>query len=381
MATKPNSDEQLQQTVDLIAAHGSVSAAARSLGISYSTLESRKRMAETKGFKPKAQALLASSNASPPEGYKLKGTSTLFDADGVPRLQWVKTDAQIEKLQAMQRAAFEALCEKLEPIPRIAAPRGSDKNLATLYTITDAHIGMLAWDKESGEDWDLTIAERVLVGTFVKMIDTAPPSAIGLVNELGDYEHFDSLAPMTPTNHHILDADSRFQKMIQVSTRILRRIIEHALTRHDQVHVQIKEGNHDPASSAWKRVMFSMLYERNPRVHINMSPNPYSVFEHGRTLLGFHHGHLSKFEKIDRVFSSQFRAEWGRCPYVYIHMGHLHHVHEKEFEGATVIQHPTLATKDAYAARYGFLSKRQATSMTYSKTTGEYARATFIPVK
>ena len=32
-----------------------------------------------------------------------------------------------------------------------------------------------------------------------------------------------------------------------------------------------------------------------------------------------------------------------------------------------------------YAARYGFLSKRQATSMTYSKTDGEVARATFIP--
>jgi hypothetical protein len=162
---------------------------------------------------------------------------------------------------------------------------------------------MLAWDKETGADWDLTIAERCLVGTFCRMIDAAPDSAVGIVNQLGDFLHFDGLAPMTPTHHHILDADSRYQKMVEVAVRILRRVIEHALKKHATVVVQMKEGNHDPAGSVWLRIMFALLYEKNPRVKVDMSPNPYTVYQHGKTLLGFYHGHLAKLTSLGELFS------------------------------------------------------------------------------
>ena len=372
-------DEQLQQAVDLVAAHGSKSAAGRAISLGHSAFDNRYAQAVARGFEPKVQALLSGDNASPPEGYKLKGTSTLYGEDGKAKLQWVKTDAKIEELQRMQKAAFDALCADLKPISSIKVPRSTSTDLTTLYTLTDCHVGMLAWDKETGADWDLTIAERCLVGTFCRMIDAAPDSAVGIVNQLGDFLHFDGLAPMTPTHHHILDADSRYQKMVEVAVRILRRVIEHALKKHATVVVQMKEGNHDPAGSVWLRVMFALLYEKNPRVKVDMSPNPYTVYQHGKTLLGFYHGHLAKLTSLGELFSAQFREQWGTCPFVYIHTGHKHHVKEEERSGCKIIQHPTLAAPDAYAARGGWLSKRQATSMTYSAVHGEVSRAIFIP--
>ncbi len=379
MATPKLSAELAQQAVDAIAAHGSLSAAAKALGIPRMTLASRREAAERDGVAPKVQRLIGAESAAPPEGYKLKGTSTLYGEDGVAKLQWVKTDASIAQLQAMQAAALRAMCEQLEPLAPIRAPKVRSKELATLYTLTDCHVGMLAWDKETGADWDLKIAERCLTDTFCAMIDAAPQSAIGIINQLGDFLHFDSLAPMTPTNHHILDADSRYQKMVEVAVRILRRIVEYALARHPWVAVFLFEGNHDPAGSVWLRVLFSQLYANNPRVRIGMSPNPYAIFEHGKTLLGFHHGHLAKNAQLPAVFAAQFREAWGRSPYVYIHTGHRHHVEEKEYPGVKVIQHPTLAAPDAYAARNAFLSMRQATSMTYSTECGEVGRAIFVP--
>ncbi len=317
---------------------------------------------------------------SAPEGYHVKGTSTLVDSDGTAKLQWIKTNIDAETLAKQQEAALQALCEKLKPIaPVKLATKKADADLATLYTITDSHVGMLAWDKETGADWDLSIAERCLVTTLCSMIDAAPASGVGVVNQLGDFLHFDSLQPMTPTNHHILDADSRYQKMVVVAVRILRRVIEHALAKHPRVVVQMKEGNHDPAGSVWLRVLFAQLYENNPRVEVDMSPNPYTVFEHGKTLLGFHHGHLAKLTSLGELFAAQFRPQWGRCEYVYIHTGHKHHVKEEERSGCKIIQHPTLAAPDAYAARGGWLSKRQATSMTYHRERGEVARGIFIP--
>lgn len=379
MAGPQLSAELCQQAVDAVAAHGSISAAGRALGLPHGTFQTRVAIARQRKFEPKVQALLAGDNAGPPDGYKLKGTSTLYDENGKARLQWVKTDASLEKLQAIQKAAFDALCAELKPVALVKAPKAADADLATLYTMTDCHVGMLAWDKEAGEDWDLTIAENCLTQTLLRMIDSAPASAIGILNQLGDFMHFDSLTPMTPTSHHILDADSRYQKVVQVAVRILRRVIDAMLVKHKSVHVEMKEGNHDPTGSVWLRVMFAMLYDKNPRVTINLSPNPYTMYVHGKTLLGFYHGHLAKLASLPILYAAQFPKEWGATEYRYIHTGHKHHVEEKEHPGIKVIQHPTLAAPDAYAARGGWLSKRQATSMTYSKEHGEIARGIFIP--
>ena len=167
--------------------------------------------------------------------------------------------------------------------------------------------------------------------------------------------------------------------MVAVAVRVLRRAIDLMLAKHKKVHVKIMEGNHDPAGSVWLRVMFTHLYAANERVIIDESPNPYTIYKHGSTLLGFHHGHLTKMVKLPSVFAQQFRKEWGESTHTYIHVGHLHHTHELETPGANVIQHPTLATKDAYAARYGFLSRRQLTAMTYDRVEGEVSRNIVVP--
>src|SRR5271166_3000518 len=372
-----------QQIVDALAAHGAQRAAARALGLDYTTFRNRLEVARRKGFEPQCQALIVGDKAAPGPGMALRGTSTLYGEDGTPKLQWVKTDKDAEKLFALQKAALAAMCAEIKPIAKIAAPKRNIADLLTLITLTDCHVGALAWDKETGEDWDLNIAEECLVGTFARMIDAAPASAGGIINQLGDFLHIDSLTPTTPTSHHILDADSRYQKMVEVAVRILRRIIEHALRKFEHVQVYMHEGNHDPAGSVWLRVMFAQLYSDNSRVTVGMSPNPYVAYRHGQTLLGFHHGHLKGLKGLGLplLFAAKFPQEWGETEFRYIHTGHLHHVEEKEHPGIKVIQHPTLAAPDAYAARYGFLSKRQATSMTYSKERGEVARAIFIPEK
>ncbi len=368
----------LQQAVDAVTAHGGKAQAARVLGLPENTLRSRYISALAKGFTPQCQALKVGDQAAPGPGLMLKGTSTYYGADGKIS-QWVKTDRDMEQLYEMQKAALAAMCAEIAPLPKIAGPRHAQKDLLTLLTITDAHVGALAWDKETGADWDLTIAENCLVTTFCQMIDAAPSSAIGIVNQLGDFLHFDSLVPLTPTSKHALDADSRYQKIVEVSVRILRRVISHALSKFPKVQVYMHEGNHDPAGSVWLRVMMAQLYANNPRVSVGMSPNPYTAFQHGKNFIGFHHGHLSQKDKLPLLFAAKFPEMWGTTTHRVIHVGHLHHVVEHEHPGISVIQHATLAAPDAYAARNGWLSKRQAVSITYHADRGEIARAVFIP--
>lgn len=271
------------------------------------------------------------------------------------------------------------MAEDLPRLPAVKPPSVVQEDLLTLYTLTDSHVGMRAWAKETGEDWDLYIAESTLVGCFEQMIKASPPAAVGLINQLGDFLHYDSLLPMTPTSGHVVDADSRYSKMAATAIRILRKVIEMALAKHEKVVALLAEGNHDMAGSVWLRVMFQALYENEPRVEVIDSELPYYTYQHGNTMLAFHHGHLRKNEQLPLLFAAQFSKMWGDTHYRYCHTGHRHHVEEKEHSGMYVIQHATLAARDAYAARGGWQSNRLVYAITYHKDYGQVARNTIVP--
>lgn len=111
----------MQEAVDAVAAHGSQGAAGRALGIVKTTFEHRYKMAVQRDFQPQCQALLPGDKAAAPTGYRMKGTSTLYGKDGVAKLQWVKTQADQEAIEALQRAVLKAMCEEIKPV----APRRS----------------------------------------------------------------------------------------------------------------------------------------------------------------------------------------------------------------------------------------------------------------
>lgn len=312
-------------------------------------------------------------------GFHVKGTSTLYDKDGHMAAQWVKTAVDAEARKADFEAAAEAMAEELPRLPALAKPRDTFTDLANVYTLTDCHIGMLAWRKEGGEDWDLAIAEKTLIGSFEQMVAGAPPAHTAIVAQLGDFLHYDGLIPVTPTSGHILDSDGRFSKMVQVAIRVLRRVIDMALQKHERVILVPAEGNHDMASSVWLRHMFKALYENEPRLDVIDSELPYYAYQHGEVMLCWHHSHLKKLDQLPLMMAAQFPAIWGATRKRYAHTGDKHHVEEKEHSGMIVTQHPTLAARDAYASRHGWHALRSATATTYHRQFGRVATNTVCP--
>jgi hypothetical protein len=308
------------------------------------------------------------------------GRSTLRNLQtGEDVLVWEKESLDRQREAEAREAAFAAMAVDLPRVARVKPPTTCKANLCTVYTLTDCHVGALAWHREGGADWDLQIAENTLAGCFEHMIAAAPDSELAVVNQLGDFLHFDGLEAATPTSHNLLDADGRFEKVVQVAIRVLRRVIALTLEKHPRVHVIMAEGNHDLASSVWLRAMFAALYENEPRVTVEDSPLPYYAIEWGKTLLAFHHGHLKKNDQLPLMFAAQFPQQWGRTTKRYCHTGHRHHLEEREHSGMIVFQHPTLAARDAYAARGGWHAMRSATAVTYHRDFGEVGRSTASP--
>jgi len=245
----------------------------------------------------------------------------------------------------------------------------------TVYPIGDPHIGMYAWAEETGDDWDLTIAERVHCGAMDALVQAAPATEQAIIWNLGDALHYDSMAAVTPRSGHFLDADGRYAKMVGVAVKIIRQCIESALTKHKSVHVVNLPGNHDETGALWLSIALSHIYEKEPRVTVDTNPSVFSYYRWGKVLLGGHHGHACKPASLAGVMACDRAKDWGETLHRHWLIGHIHHESKKEFAGVTVESFNTLAAKDAYATNGGWRSGRGMQALVYHREHGEVARS------
>lgn len=311
-----------------------------------------------------------------PDGYKIKGTSTLYK-DGMPALQWVKTSLDAERQAEMMREAIAALSEDL---PKLAptTPNGKEYSdeLMAVYPLGDPHIGVLAWGEETGQDWDLKIAEEKFCGAFHRLVNTAPSCREAVIVNLGDYFHTDNMEGVTTRSGHTLDTDGRFAKMVRVGMKIMRQMITSALEHHENVRVINATGNHDDTSSQFLAVALGIMYEHEPRVTVDDAPTPFHYVEWGHCMFGVHHGHSCKVAMLPGVMASDQAEMWGRTKYRYWYTGHIHHDTKKEFAGVTQESFRTLAAKDAYATWGGYRSGQDSKCIVLHKRYGEVERHT-----
>lgn len=308
-------------------------------------------------------------------GYAVKGTSTLYGDDGSVRAQWVKTTAD---QQAQQEAIEAALAALVADLPRVAPRKASgvwSTDLLTAYPIGDPHIGMYSWAAETGEDWDLELARKVHCSAMDALVQAAPATEQAIIVNLGDALHYDSMEAKTPRSGHMLDADGRYAKVIDVAVMTIRQCIESALAKHKFVHVVNVRGNHDETGAMWLARLLAIAYEREPRVTVDVTPSVFNYYRWGKVLIGMHHGHSCKPDKLPGVMAADRASDWGECSWRYWWQGHIHHESKKEYPGVSVESFNTLAAKDAYANDGGWRSGRTMQAIVLHREHGEVARS------
>lgn len=332
--------------------------------------------------KSRSEGIEGDASDEMPDPKTMIKQSRYFDSEGKVIGRWVSEKPEFIAMRQQWQDYADHLLERVParlPVPAPGISTSSD--LLNQYTMTDSHIGMLAWGKETtGSDWDLDIARKTLTACFGDMVARAPAADECVIAQLGDWMHYDSLDSITPTSGHILDADSRAGKMVPTACDVLEDLVTMALQKHNKVHLLVAEGNHDMFGSLWLRTMFRRIFRDNPRVQIIESENPYYAMRWGVTMLGFHHGHKKgPAPDLIQVFSSMYRSMWGETDHCVIHTGDKHHKSVKEYSGATIEQHGTLAANDAYAIRGGWRSHQYAEAITYHRTMGEAGRVRTNP--
>lgn len=364
------SDDEIRAAVEKA---GSIAAAARALGANERSLRRRiKAMGNAEARQGYSPAHGMTKRV--PDGYLVKGVSTLYDAEGNIRQQWVKSHIDNDRQRQLIAEAIEAMCEDVPRIKPTRGPRQTLDHLLAVYPMGDPHIGMLSWGEETGADYDLQIAERDLCAAMAYLVEQAPPAKRALIANLGDFFHADNMAGVTSRSGHVLDMDSRLPKMVRVGVRVMRQLIASALEKHETVEVVNAIGNHDDVLSMALSIMLANIYENEPRIVIHDQPTPRHYIRHGKVLIGITHGHTTKDAELPLIMATERHAEWGQTLHRYWYRGHHHHDAKKEYNGCIVEQFRTLAAGDAYAVSHGYLSGRDMKCIVHHAEYGEVAR-------
>ena len=363
---------------DIIAAvreHGSHRKAAKALGCDARNVDRRMDRLRLRGYSPEHDM-----THTVPDGYTVKGVSTLYREDGSVAAQWVKSSADSERREAIVREAIAAASAFVPIAPKRKAPAGKFRDdLLVAYPIGDPHVGMLAWAKECGKDWDVEIATRTHQLVVADLVERSPQTEQALIVNLGDLMHYDSMAAVTPRGGNNLDADGRYNRMLHAAADVMIQAVESALGKHKRVHVINAIGNHDETGAQAIALVLKHRYHQTPAVTVDTSPALFNYFRFGANLIGIHHGHTCKPDKLPGVMAADRARDWGETLHRYWWMGHIHHASMKEYPGVSVESFNTLASNDAYAAAGGWRSRQAMCAPILHRDHGECGRAISSP--
>ena len=368
------------EALDGLLEHGTIGRAAKALGITAQSLRNRLghfyRRAARQGWSPAHDM-----DRTAPLGHHVKGVSTYYSIDpetGEKRVrgQWVKTNKDAEQKIADMLDAFSSMVEDYRAASDPIDPPDVEltDDLLAVYPMGDPHLGMFSWAQETGEDFDVRIAERELYGAVDALVSLAPPAREALVINLGDFFHADSPDNRTARAGHALDVDTRWAKVLRIGFGLMRRIIDRALAKHETVRVINEIGNHDDNSSVFLSVALHGFYENNPRVIVDDSPSTFHWYRFGKCLIGTTHGNGPKLAALPGIMATDKPQDWGETKHREWYVGHVHHDQRKEYPGCSVETYRTLAPRDAWHNSKGYRSGRDMKLDVWHREHGKIQR-------
>lgn len=292
--------------------------------------------------------------------HSIKFVSTLLDAGGNVRAQWVRGERDKDACYAAALAAvdrhFDALAERVAlPAPTPQSTALAHGALQTTLLLGDPHIGMLSWHLETGADFDLRIAEAQLVTAVNMLLARCPPAARLVVANLGDFFHAEDDTQRTPRGGNKLDVDGRTGKILDVGFRCLERCIERGLESYGDVHVVNLPGNHDPRLSRVLSRWLTTRFRDEPRVTVLPNDNPFLFTTWGDNVHMFAHGDGCKVEALPAIMAAHDGGKlWGMHPQRAIYTGHIHHLQRREFPGVVWESSRTMAPADYWHHHSGY---------------------------
>lgn len=264
--------------------------------------------------------------------------------------------------------------------------RAPETGVALELALYDAHIGKLAWDKETLQgDYDSKLAVQIMLKAAEKSLEYAVdfhPEKIYYV--LGqDLMHVENIWGKTPLGGNVLDMDTRLPKIYKAAWEATIKIL-YMCADVAPVEVLCVPGNHDMHFTMTIGEIVNQHFRNTDRVQVDNSPATRKARLWGDLLVGFTHDASGRLEPATVNMLAQFWPElWGKSKFREWHVGHKHKKQEVKYmptltKGGVIIrQIPTLSRIDNWHFEEGFVDAVPAgESFIWSKKNGVFAHHT-----
>jgi len=316
-----------------------------------------------------------------PEGMIATGTSTYYSVDEETgekkeKGQWIKTKrSEQDELEAIKYVT-KKLAKKVDGIAEPKKiPEYTEDGMLVVYVTTDMHLGEYAWKEETGKDVNTESVYNNTLGAATLLNKTTPMAKTAIVLDLGDTLHASNDANRTKSGHE-LDVDTRHAKVFKMLVDLKIKMIDMALEKHEEVRYVIVPGNHSDLIGHYLVAMLSAYYRNEPRFSVDESAAMHKYYKFGKTLLGFHHGHATKLQRLPEVMVWDRKEDISDTDYRYWLTGHVHKEKFIDNPIASMESFRNLTPNDAWAQGSGYRGIKQAVAITYSDKYGEIARNT-----
>lgn len=160
--------------------------------------------------------------------------------------------------------------------------------------------------------------------------------------------------------------------MIKVYSRVMRFVVEKALSKERFVDVIVNQGNHSRTNDIWMAELLRVAFGHTGRVNVLNNDSVFIAYRMGNTLVMTHHADKCKPTQLAHVMTNDFREDYGETEFHYVDIGHVHY-------GMVMKEHPSifvesfnhLASLDKWAHDGGYRNRRSITIVLRSKTYGE----------
>jgi hypothetical protein len=306
---------------------------------------------------------------------------SVYSADPDGNKTWLKTKrtaAEAEKAEAFN-AFVEQLCKGVIPVKRKAKGKKVRKDdLLPSVIIGDAHVGALAFKKETGDrDFNVGKATQEIDEAIWTLVQQIPEAKNGLLISLGDLAHSDRANPSTTTKGTLVDMSCSYEDQLRACAQVLMNGVEQMLTKCDNVTLVVARGNHDDHTSLAIQVVLEVYFKSEPRVNVLKSSQYVHYVRWNKWLLGIHHGDKIKAAKLAQIMPRDMPRDWGETTHRQFLVGHFHHQSIQEFEGVTVSKHGCLPPPDRWHSSMGYGSNHTMDLIVYKAEGGKLMTCTY----
>lgn len=336
--------------------------AADKLGISLTNIRKTLFYVAKKGFSiTPAQEGEFEIPAAPP-GYNIKKSTIQGDKNKGTVRWWHRVEAGPDLYEQFIKG-LEGRCPVIPEITK--GPETFDPNIMVEWKLMDQHLGMYAWAEETGNDYDINIAKRLVIKSAEKIFSRTGPVDTAVIVLGGDTLHMDNRSGETERRKNKLDVDTRFAKAARCAEAAMLQAIDIALEVAKNVVVIVLSGNHDYHSAIWLSRLLAAHYKTNGRVTVDVSPMKHKFFRWGSTFFAYTHGDNGIVKKIAPLMLNEIiKRNLTDIKYKHARIGHFHQAGKNmppglvEQDGVFVELFPTLAALEAYGMEAGYQNTR-----------------------